>query len=49
MNISRFFKNLFSSECHECKNGRVRYIGDDWTGKVWLGIYECNECKKEFV
>lgn len=47
--VVRFFRNLFTSECHKCKKGRIRYIGDDWTGNVWLNVYECDKCKEEFV
>lgn len=47
--VVRFFRNLFTSECSKCKKGRVRYIGDDWTGDVWISVYECNKCKNEFV
>ena len=45
----RFFSNLFTSECPKCKVGRVRYIGDDWTGYTWISVYECKNCKTEFV
>jgi len=47
--VVRFFRNLFTSECPKCKKGRVRYIGDDWTGHTWISVYECNKCKNEFV
>lgn len=47
--IVHFFKNILTTECLKCKKGRVRYIGDDWTGHVWIGVYECNKCKTEFV
>lgn len=43
------FSNLFTSECPKCKKGRVRYIGDDWTGHTWISVYECNKCKTEFM
>ncbi len=44
-----FLRNLFTIECPKCKKGRVIYIGDDWTGHIWISIYECNKCKTEFV
>jgi transposase-like protein len=45
----RFFSNLFTSECPECKIGRVRYIGDDRTGHTWISVYKCKNCKSEFI
>lgn len=45
----RFFSNLFTSECPKCKVGRVRYIGDEWTGHTWISVYKCKNCKTEFV
>ena len=47
--VGRFFRNLFTNECPKCKIGRVSYIGDDWTGSVWISVYECNKCKSEYV
>ena len=47
--IVRFFKNLFTIQCPECKQGRVKYIGDDWTGHIWISVYECDNCKCEFI
>ena len=45
----RFFSNLFTSKCPKCKTGRVRYVGDDWTGNTWISVYECKNCKTEFI
>lgn len=47
--MARFFRNLFLIKCPSCKQKGVRYIGDDWIGDVWISVYECKECKKEFV
>jgi len=47
--VVRFFRNLLTSECPKCKKWLVRYIGDDWTGNVWISVHECNKCKTEFV
>ena len=47
--VVRFLRNLLTSECPKSKKGRVRYIGDDWTGNVWISVYECNEYKNEIV
>jgi len=47
--ILRFFRNIFTTECPKCKKGRIKYIGDDWTGHIWINVYECNKCKTEFV
>ena len=47
--IVRFIKNLFTIQCPKCKKGRLRYIGDDWTGHTWISVYECSKCKTEFV
>lgn len=47
--VVRFFKNLLTTKCHKCNNGRIHYIGDDWTGHTWIGLYKCDNCKTEFV
>lgn len=46
----KFLRNLFkASNCSKCKGGKLKYIGDDWTGNTWLSVYQCNNCKTEFV
>lgn len=45
----RFLLNLLTSKCPKCKNGKLKYFGDDWTGKVWVSIYKCDKCKEEFI
>ena len=46
--LIRFVKNLFSGNKCDC-GGWIKYAGDDWTGNIWLSVYECKECKKEYV
>ena len=41
--------NCIFPKCPKCENGRVKYIGDDWTGRVWISIYECSKCKTKFI
>jgi transposase-like protein len=46
------FKNIMRKLrpiCNECKKGHINYIGEDWTGRVWLSIYECDNCGKQFI
>lgn len=47
--IIEWIKNIISNKCTKCNNGRVRYIGDEFTGKVWISIYECERCKEKFI
>ena len=47
--VVRFFRNLLTTECPKCKKGRVKYIGDDWTGHTWISVYACDKCKSEFI
>lgn len=30
-------------------NGRVYYVGEDWSGRIWLSIYECENCKTQYI
>ena len=43
----KWLKELFLSKC-EC-GGRIHYFGDDWTGRVWISVYKCDACQKEFI
>lgn len=42
-------RRMFYSECPNCKKHGVRYIGEDFTGRVWFSVYECIECKEKSV
>ena len=46
--IKNFMRKLLPT-CGECKIGKVRYAGEDWTGELWLSIYECDYCHKQFI
>ena len=35
--------------CPSCPKGRVHYSGENYTGRVWISIYQCGVCKKEFI
>ena len=51
-NVELFYKLLneaIKNTCPKCKNGTIRHIGTDFTGKVWLEIYECDNCKTKFI
>ena len=47
-NIKRFFKCMFKGNVCKC-SGRIKHIGEDWTGIVWLNIYECNKCGDKYI
>ena len=48
--ILNFIKNIFGGNiCPKCQKGKIKYIGDDFTGITWTSIYECNHCKTEYV
>lgn len=47
--VVRFFRNLRTTNCPKCQKGKVKYIGDDWTGHTWISVYECIKCKCEFI
>lgn len=40
---------MMACECPNCGKRKLYYSGDDWTGRVWISIYKCNNCKKEYV
>lgn len=46
--IKNFMRKLLPT-CYKCKIGKIRYSGENWTGKVWLSIYECDYCHEEFI
>ena len=46
--VKNFMRKLLPT-CGDCKKGKVRYSGEDWTGTHWKSIYECDHCHKEFV
>ena len=41
--------NRLFPACPACPYGRIHYAGEDWTGRVWLSIYRCDKCGKEYV
>lgn len=47
--LLKLFKRLFCNKCHLCENGYIKYIGEDYTGRVWINIYQCDNCKEKFL
>lgn len=52
----KLFKRLLKKNLKEvqnikdnCKHENVSYIGEDYTGKVWISVYECKDCGKELI
>jgi hypothetical protein len=51
-NVKLFYELLDKathSLCPECKDGFVKHIGSEWTGKTWIEVYECNNCHTKFI
>ena len=48
MKYLKMFINWLRPRCPKCK-GVVRYFGEDWTGRVWLSIYKCDNCETEYI
>ena len=44
-----YILDLLVSKCPSCKEGKLRYFGDNFTGKIWVSIYKCNKCNEEFI
>lgn len=42
-------RDILYIHCEKCKAGRIRHIGSDWTGRVWIEVYECDNCKTQFI
>jgi len=36
-------------KCTCCDDGRIKHFGTDWTGRIWIEVYKCDRCDKEFV
>lgn len=53
MKIFRYLADLLYSIyyplCCNCKSGRIKHDRTEWTGTIWVDVYECNQCKKEFI
>lgn len=49
--LVRFLRwlNPLTSKCPHCGVGQVGFYGDDWTGSVWISVYRCDCCHKEFI
>ena len=47
--IIDYLLNLLTSDCPKCGSKRVKYIGDDFTGRIWIAVYECENCNTQFV
>ena len=48
MKLATWFRKHLLPKCPKCSVGRIRYSGEDWTGRVWMSVYECDKCKAEF-
>ena len=47
--LNQWIRKHLLPRCPKCPEGRIRYSGEDWTGRVWLSIYECDRCQNEFI
>ena len=51
-NVKLFYRLLndaIKNTCPKCKGGSIKHIGSEWTGKTWIEIYECDNCKTWFI
>ena len=47
--VARFFQNLFIIKCPKCNNNSVHHSHSEYTGNVWIEIYQCRKCREKFV
>jgi len=48
----RFFywlDRVLHPACPKCGNGRIHHRRSEWTGRVWIEVYDCDRCGSEFV
>ena len=49
MSFLYWLDNWLHPLCHKCNKGRVKHNRSEWTGNVWIEVYQCNKCKTEFI
>jgi hypothetical protein len=45
------FRNKGNSLFKEpvCEHKHTEYVGEDFTGRVWISVYCCKDCGKELI
>ena len=47
--IFKFLKSIFCNKCLSCKKGCVSHSHSEIFKHTTIEVYECNNCKKQYV
>ena len=36
-------------KCPSCGKGTIRHFEEEYNGRYWLNVYECDTCKEKFI